>query len=202
MKTLLARIHSPSLRQGLLFGLILGGVQIIFGFISSFITQPDILSIFSSVALVLFIVFGFTAGRRATRETGRLGTGAAAGIWTGLIGALLDALVPLIYALIYLPTIVSTAREYIKTHPDQFRGYNPASYGGTDVMRGILENLLVYTVLYILISLIGGTLGGALARRGMPAPPDEDEQYEEEAMARLARSKKKITATDAPESAE
>lgn len=198
MKALLAKIQRPSLRQGLIFGLILGGVQIAFGFITSFITQPDILSIFSSAALVLFIVFGFMAGRRATRETGRLATGVAAGIWTGLIGALLDALVPLVYTLLYLPTIVAEARQYIKTHPTQFPNYNPASYGSSDALVGFVENLLPYIVLYILISLIGGALGGALARRRMPPPSDEE--YDE-AVAQALKERRAAKA-DTVESAE
>src|SRR5258708_9837191 len=108
MQTLFAKIRRPSLRYGLIFGLILGGIQIVFGLVSLFITQENILSVLSTIGLALFIVLGFNAGQRTTRETGKWGTGVAAGAWTGLIGVVLEAVGPFIRKLIFLPAIFAS----------------------------------------------------------------------------------------------
>lgn len=178
MAKIFARIRRPSLRYGLIFGLILGVVQIIYGFGTSFISDTNTQSLLSTIGLVLFLVFGFLAGRRAAQETGKLGTGVLAGLWAGLIGSFVEALVPLINTLIFLQSILDTTRLYIKTHPSQYPGIKPSDYSASDVIIGTLIGLLFYILFYTLITLIGGALGGYWGRRRAPASQTSGE-YEE-----------------------
>jgi len=165
MATIFARIQRPSLRYGLMFGLLLGGVQIVYAFATSFITDANVQSYLSTIGLALFLIFGILAGRRAAQETLRLGTGVLAGLWAGLIGAALEGLLPLVNTFIFLQNILDATRNYIKTHPSQYPGLKPSDYTASDVIVGTLISLLFYILFYALITLIGGALGGYLGRR-------------------------------------
>lgn len=178
MAKIFARIQRPSLRYGLIFGLILGVVQIIYGFATSFITDANAQSYLSTIGLALFLVFGILAGRRAAQETGKLGTGALAGLWAGLIGSAVEALLPLINTFIFLQSILDTTRNYIKTHPSQHPGLKPSDYTASDVIVGTLISLLFYILFYTLITLIGGALGGYLGRRSALLASQTDGGYE------------------------
>ncbi len=163
---MLARVRRPSLRQGLFFGLILGAIEIVLSVATGLIAQAGVQSFLGTIALALFIILGFLAGQRAAQETGRLGTGAIAGLWVGLIGGVLWALAQFVQILIFLPTLVNQARDYLQKHLNQLpRGYNPANLTSTDVLLANLEPLILSLIFYMLFALIGGALGGMLGRR-------------------------------------
>lgn len=163
---MLARVRRPSLRHGLFWGLILGGSEIILSVATSIIPQAGVQSFLGTVALALFIILGFMAGQRAAQETGRLGSGAMAGLWAGLIGSVLWGVAQFVQILILLPTLVSEAKSYFQTHPKQLpSGYNPANLTSTDVLLANLEPLVLSLIFYTLFALIGGALGGMLGRR-------------------------------------
>src|SRR5579883_1970559 len=106
MAKIFARIQRPSLRYGLMFGLLLGVAQIVYAFATSFITDANVQAYLSTISLALFLVFGILAGRRAAQETGKLGTGVLAGLWAGLVGAALEGLLPLVNTFIFLQNIL------------------------------------------------------------------------------------------------
>lgn len=178
MAKIFARIRRPSMRQGLIFGIILGVVEIIYGFIASFITQQDLQSLLSTIPLALFLLFAFFAGQRASQVTGKLGTGAMAGFWSGLVGAVIEGLVPLIGTFINLQTIVANDQKYIQANPKQFPGMKPTDYTSSDAITTALLALLFSIVFYVLISLIGGALGGMVGRRRALAL-QQSEAYQE-----------------------
>ena len=178
MAKIFAGIRRPSLRYGLIFGIILGIVQIAYGFVASFVTDQGAQTFLSTIGLVLFLIFGFLTGQRAARETGKLGTGVLAGLWAGLIGAALDALLPLINTIINLQSLVVQTQAYIKTHESQYNNMKPSDYTSTDVLIGTLIGLLFYILFYALLTLIGGAVGGYLGRRRALAAQDGGD-YEE-----------------------
>src|SRR5690242_11536313 len=98
------RIKRPSLRQGVIFGLALGGIEIVLWLLANFIKDATLQSILGTLALAAFLILGYMAGQRAAQETARMGSGVAAGLWTGLIGGFLEGLIPFIIDLIFLPT--------------------------------------------------------------------------------------------------
>ena len=169
LQALFARIHRPSLRHGLFFGLILGGSEIVLSVIQGFVTQPDAQSWLGTAALALFIILAYLAGQRTAREVGRWGAGTAAGLWAGLVGAILWGLGQFIQILIYLPTLVSLYRAYIRANPKQFPHVDPASFSSMDALVANLTPLVFSMLFYLAFAILGGALGGAMGRRRGPS---------------------------------
>jgi uncharacterized membrane protein len=166
MATIFARVRRPSLRQGLIFGLILGIIQIIYGFAADFIASNDVQSFLSTIGLALFLLFGFLAGRRASQETGRLGTGVLAGIWTGVVGSLLVGLVSLIRTLVTMSSIIANNQQIIRSNPQLYAGVKPSDITASYVLTTFFFDLVVFFLLFItLLTLAGGTFGAFLGRR-------------------------------------
>jgi hypothetical protein len=173
-----ARIRRPSLRYGLIFGLILGVVQIAYGYASSYITQAGAQSILSLIGLALFLVFGFLAGQRAARETGKLGTGVIAGVWTGVIGSLVFDLVQIVGTLVSLSSIVAAQQLDVKNNPKAYPGIKPTDITPSSILTVFFLYLLFYLLFYTILTLIGGAIGGYMGRRNALVTADGGE-YEE-----------------------
>jgi len=112
MQRQFTRIGNPAFRQGLLFGILLGLFSIVLNVILSlaglstlFIgaletTFTAIGNLINIVGLIVAILAYLFAGRRASQHTGLVGTGALAGLWTGLIGAVITYM----YAFVFYAT--------------------------------------------------------------------------------------------------
>jgi len=112
MQRQFTRIGNPAFRQGLLFGILLGLFSIVLNVILSlaglstlFIgaletTFTAIGNLINIVGLIVAILAYLFAGRRASQHTGQVGTGALAGLWTGLIGAVITCM----YAFVFYAT--------------------------------------------------------------------------------------------------
>ena len=112
MQKQFTRTGNPAFRQGLLFGILLGLFPIVFNVILSlaglstlFIgaletTFTGIGHFISIVSLTVTILAYLLAGRCASQHTGKLGTGALAGLWTALIGAVIT----LMYVFVFYAT--------------------------------------------------------------------------------------------------
>src|SRR5258708_30080981 len=87
----------PILGQGLIFGIILGIIEIVFNFIAGSLGLIGLL-----VALALYFVFALLAGRRAAQRTGKLVTSVLAGQFTGLLGGFFTT----------PPTVVSVVTDF------------------------------------------------------------------------------------------
>jgi hypothetical protein len=117
MQTNYTRTGNPAIRQGLLFGILLGIFSIVFNVILSlarlstlFIGAIMLVNngsglLISIVGFIVAILAYLVAGLRATQQTGRVGTGALAGLWTGLIGAVITW----VYALVFYATAPTIA---------------------------------------------------------------------------------------------
>lgn len=178
MTKIFARIRRPSLRYGLIFGLILGVVQIAYGFAASSITNAGAQSILSTIGLALFLVAGFLAGQRAARETGKLGTGVIAGVWTGAIGSLIFDLVQIVGTLVSLSAIVANQQQAVRNNPKLYSGIKPSEITPSSILTVFFIYLLFYLLFYTLLTLIGGAIGGYMGRRSAPATQNGGE-YEE-----------------------
>ena len=170
MRNIFARVRQPSLRQGLIFGLILEVIQFILIFASGLLSGMD--SIISLALLALFAIFAYMAGQRAAQETGKLSTGVLAGLFTGIIGYVLIGIATLVQAVIFLQQYVN----YATTHPAP--GAKPSDYTSSSVLTGIVINLLGGLIFYALISMIGGTIGGLVGRRRANTTESEEEYKE------------------------
>lgn len=177
MAKIFARIRRPSLRQGLLFGLMLGVIEIVYGFAITFaftFLPSNIQYVLSSISLALFLLFGFLAGRWAAQETGRLGTGVLAGLWTGVIGSLVIGLVSLIGTLVNMSSIIATDQQIVRKSPQLYPGISPSDITVSYILTAFLIDLVISSLLFqTLLTLGGGTLGAFLGRRRALAQTDD-----------------------------
>jgi hypothetical protein len=178
MTKIFAKIQRPSLRWGLIFGIILGVVEVVYNYAASFITEVNVQSILGYIAAILFIVMGFYAGLRASQETGKWISGLVAGIWVAVIGTVIFYVIPLANTFINLQAFVASAQLYLKTHP--VSGMKPSNYTASDVIITELLGLLASMINCALFTIIGGGLGGFMGRRrslalATPAHTEDEE---------------------------
>jgi hypothetical protein len=111
---------NPAVRNGLIFGAILAGINIISTLIqwiagayqamaqagSGSGTALGAVSLFGCLAFLVGLALCFLAGMTTVSRTGRLGSGAIAGLITGLVGELVGGVLGLILVLAFvLPTL-------------------------------------------------------------------------------------------------
>jgi hypothetical protein len=157
MQNVLTRVRNPSLRQGLLFGIILGIIMLALSFI--------ITNFYITLALIL--IAAFLAGRRASQETGRMTTGTLGGLWTGLIGTFIPSLILMVLFLIN----IEAYRKNAQAAADQQHLH--ITYTNTVLLEGLLINFLFLLILGILFGLLGGLVGGSFGRRRTQSPVEE-----------------------------
>jgi hypothetical protein len=167
---------NPALQQGLMWGFILGIVQIAFSFISGSLGLIGTL-----IALALYLVFAWMAGQRASQRTGRTATGVWAGLLTGAISALLSVIVSGVFAFTNFDAIVQSFKNSAKS-----QGINPNSVTPQTVTTTIITSIVITFVLAVLLGLVGGALGGSRGRRR--ALPPTDDQYQESMFEPPARN--------------
>ena len=169
------RISKPSLRYGVIFGLILGAIEIVLwviNFIVQYFFPQTYIAQYSSIQPILnilslgaFLVVGYMASQKTARETGKFIKGIVASLWAGLIGCVLELLIPLVIDLIYLPTSVAADQQDYKMNPSNWPGMKLSDITPMYVLTIIAAYLLLSIFINTLIALVGGLLGGALGRR-------------------------------------
>lgn len=147
------RTGNPAFRQGLLFGITLGIFFIVFNVTKVGTLLAGALNLSSTgtgalisiVALIAAILAYLFAGIRASQQTGGVGTGALAGLWTGLISSVI--------------TWVDTLVFFYATH------------GGANQL---LFQIAIFGTLSIALALVLGTgigaIGGLVGKRRASLP--------------------------------
>jgi len=154
-----ARSGKPALQNGLLFGMILGIVEIILSFLLGS------LGLIINILLFLFLV-GY-AGYRASTRTGKVSTGLVAGLLVGLLSSVIASIPLLIY---YLSNI------------DSFRAQLQQQITANNLYQGVTltNSLVIASVILFLVLLVGGasllglgvgSIGGAIGKRQALPPP-------------------------------
>lgn len=108
MQSILTSSRRPALRQGLIFGVALGIIEVLFSYVSQ-VVQLGFLS--TLIAYGLYLVFGLIAGLRAAEQTGRTKTGVVAGLWTGLFSSLISSIVSFILTIVNINSIIVTLQD-------------------------------------------------------------------------------------------
>jgi hypothetical protein len=159
MQNALARVRNPALRQGLVFGIILGLILLAISFIgfSNF-----------SITLILCLLAAFLAGFRASQGTGRMVTGSFAGLWTGLIGTFIPSIILMILFLLN----IDAYRKSAQTIADQKHLH--ITYTNSVLIEGLLINFVILLFVGVLFGVCGGALGGAIGRNRAQRPPAEE----------------------------
>jgi len=172
-RTFIKRGGSPALKYGLLFGILLGAFQVVLSFLTTSLNLENFALYVSILGIVVALITYLLAGRRASQETGRVGTGAFAGLWTGVVSVLLSILGGLLLASLHLGTIrqqaIATSQataarlhQAVPITPDQLLLSTVALTGVTGLILAI--------VLGLIVGAIGGMIGrGRASRRTLVA---------------------------------
>ena len=163
MLKIFGRIKKPSLRWGLFLGIILGIVEIVYNFGSSYITDASIQPILGYILAFLFIIAGFYAGFRASRETGKWTSGLAAGLWVAVFGTIVFYIIPLVNTLLHLQSIVASQQLELTNHP--IKGIKPSDYTASDVIITQLVGMCLDMGFCALFTTVSGGYGGFIGRR-------------------------------------
>ncbi len=152
MQTNYARSGNPAFRQGLLFGILLALFTIVFNVILSLVgwsiwfigvtmtTGTSIGWFISIVGFVVAILVYLLAGRRAAQQTGRVGTGAGA----GLLAAFISAVITWVYSLAYYATTATPIHPF--------------------TVSDFVFNAVISILLTMLFGTVVGALGGLLRK--------------------------------------
>jgi hypothetical protein len=158
-KEMQARSDNPALHNGLLFGMILGIVEIVLYFLFG------TLGLILSLLLFLFLV-GY-AGYRASTCTGKVSTGVVAGVLVGLLSSVI-ASIPL---LLYILTNSDAIRVQVQQQIAGNSMYQGVTVTNTLMLASVILFLLVLVAGATLLGLGIGSIGGVLGKRQAPSPP-------------------------------
>ncbi|GCE28830.1 hypothetical protein KDA_43140 [Dictyobacter alpinus] len=166
--TLVKSKGSPALAYGLLFGIILSIIQVALVLLLNYLRQPALTLPLSLAGLVLALVIYFSAGARAVRSTGRVGTGAFAGMWTAIISSLISLAAASLLAAGNSSTLHNMWNLMIEDMSKRLNQPIPATADqflvGAVAATG-LGSFLLMLLLGILIGAIGGMIGRSQTTR-------------------------------------
>ncbi|GCE21651.1 hypothetical protein [Dictyobacter kobayashii] len=161
--TLVKSKGSPALGHGFLFGLVLGVIQIVLGLLVSNLHQPALTLPLSLVGVLFALFFYFLAGVRASQSTGRVGTGAFAGLWTAIISALVSLIGAYSLATVNINTFRELQRVVIEDAAKRLNQPVPAT-AEQFLFGAVNASGLGSFTLSLLLGLLIGALGGLIGR--------------------------------------
>jgi hypothetical protein len=163
---------SPAFRTGVTFGIILGIIQIAVGLINTYAKVGGMISLINIIGIIVAIILYLLAGLIAARQTGRVGSGAFAGLWTGVISSILGFIATLLFTYLNRAGLRRTALSAAQTAAGQIHQSVPAittqTVLGAAIVAGIL-GILLSILLGLILGAIGGLFGRAFARPVQPA---------------------------------
>jgi hypothetical protein len=148
-------------QQGLIWGAMLGAVHLITSLISPFTTTSVFSSfIFSSLIATISIVFYVFIGLRASRVTGKTGTGALVGFLTGIVASIIGL----------VGTVISTFANMDELHQKLQEAANQLHLTGNASVTLLLALVLAVSIIGGLVispglGALAGAIGGAIGKR-------------------------------------
>ncbi len=154
----------PALNQGILFGVIVGVIIIVYLLLNYLVYNATLTLIVGIVTFVIELGLYAFAGYRASAITGKTGTGAIAGLFTGLFGGLIGAVASLILLFVFIDTsrarLLSTAIN--ETARQLYTNSFIITVGITGALLGVAIAIGYGAGL--------GAIGGLLGKRRAPQP--------------------------------
>lgn len=172
MSQTVTRSGSPAVRQGLIFGVIIGVIQIIIALIGLIASLGTLGLIFSLLSIIVALVCYLLAGIRSSQQTGKVSTGLLAGLIAGLIGSIISFVETLIYTFINANSLAATAQRVANQNHVNFH------YTAGLIISGIAIYGVGLIILAVVVGLAVGSIGGAIGKRQARIP----EQSYQEAM--------------------
>jgi len=120
------------------------------------------------IGIVVALIVYLLAGIRASQETGRVGTGAFAGLWTGVVSVIIGFLGVLLLAYLHLGTLRQQAGAAAQTTANQL--HLPLSVTTDQLLLStaavtVLTGLIFSVLLGLILGAIGGLIGRGRASR-------------------------------------
>ena len=163
-RTIIERRGSQALKYGLLFGILLGAFQIVLTFLTNYLNLGSFALYITIAGFVLALIAYLLAGIRASQETGMMGTGAFAGLWTGVVSAIIGFAGAFLLAYLNLNTLRHQAAAAAQAAASQTHQVIPATSDQLLLSAAAITGLSGLVV-SILLGLIVGAIGGAIGRR-------------------------------------
>jgi hypothetical protein len=153
------RSGNPALQNGLLFGVILGAMEVVFS-----LTLGNVGFL---ICLIFYLgIIGF-AGYRASARSGKVSTGLVAGLLAGLFSSIIGSLGLFLYLLPNLDTLRNLLQQQATTLNQGF----VINYTN-NVVIGLVLLLLVIMILGSSLLALGiGAIGGAIGKGRAPVAP-------------------------------
>jgi len=162
-RTILKRGGSPALNYGILFGILLGAFQIVLSILTTTLKLGNYAFYISILGIVVALIVYLLAGRRAAQETGRVGTGAFAGMWTGIVSVLLSLLVGFLLASLHVGILRQQASATAQAATNQLHQAIPLTSDQL-LLATVAIAGLISIILALVIGLIFGAIGGMIGR--------------------------------------
>ncbi len=143
----------PALREGLVFGVILGIIAIAVNLLQNFFISDMLGNILGVMFIMVLIALNLLAGVRASQWTGRVETGALAGLIMQLIGFLFGALLTLTRIF-----VVDTPLHQMLSHATAEQALQFITISGIDFVGVLLLGAAI------------GAIGGFIGRKHAPPP--------------------------------
>lgn len=158
-RTAVRRRGSPAFAQGLIFGIVLGAIQVGLSYLieKAHLTQYTL--VITSIGAMIAVVMYLFAGIRAAEKTGRVGSGAFAGFWTGLISALIALIGALLLASTNLTLLLQQAEILLQASNRQLNPSTPISANQLLLGAAGITGLMLSLLAGLLIGAIGGLVG-------------------------------------------
>ena len=144
-------------KWGAIAGVMLGVIQILLSLLSLGLLK----TIFD---LLVWLLGFFLLGLAASRQTGRVGTGALVGLVTGLIGGLIAVLFGIIQITTNAPQITQALTQAAQTAQQQGQSISSSELR-TIAIVGIVIGLIVTVAIELGLGAGIGALGGLVGRR-------------------------------------
>ncbi len=172
-RTIVERRGSPALTYGLLFGILLGAFLVVLTLLTNYLNLESFALFISLGGFILALIVYLLAGIRASQETGMMGTGAFAGLWTGVVSVIIGFLGALLLSYLHLGTLRQQTAAAAQTVAHQVHQSLPATTDqlllSTAVVTGV-TGLVVSILLGLIMGAIGGVIGrGRASRRTLVA---------------------------------
>ena len=148
-----SRPSHPALREGLVFGVTLGIIASTGNLLQNFVGSDMLRNIIGVMLLIVLIALNLLAGVRASQRTGRVGTGALAGLIMELISFLFGAILTLTKIFVFDTPLHHLFSQATSELDQQF--------------------IMVYSISFFMVLLLGavfGAIGGLLGRKRAELP--------------------------------
>ncbi len=163
-RTIIEKRGSPALKFGILFGILLGAFQLVLTLLTNYLSLGSFALYITIAGFVIALIVYLLAGIRASQETGMMGTGAFAGLWTGVVSAIIAFLGGFLLSYLNRSTLRRQAAAAAQAAASQTHQHIPATTDQLLLSVAALSGLGVL-VISILLGLIVGAIGGLIGRR-------------------------------------